>query len=463
MIGARQDRPYQDARPVTEAGWMADRLGDLLMMATILFLLIGASPYDHQGTINPDTGVAVLSPVNRYAWFALTGLALPLLWGRRDEALALLGRSWPYLLLVGWFSVTTIWALDPDTSRRRLILLICQSIICMAACLQLRNPGSMHRAIAASCAIVVMIDLASWIFLPGLSQTDVGLAAIHNHKNSLGLAMMFSIFSCSTYVFTQRTFLSKLFWISIIVAAAALLVASLSKTSAAITVSALAATPFILLLLRQRMVAIVGVLVMALTLVAVAAQVWFSLSYLQSSDPLWPIRGLTFTQRTDVWQFVIQQITLRPWGGAGFGSFWDIDPTVQPSLHGDYWFAQADIPANEAHNGYLDLFVTTGIIGLVASILVIFRWIGRGFLLLHNALRSNSGIVREQLPYLVFLTLFPVLICLHNTMESSYFNTVGLFSFIVVLNGLDVDLRNPSKAPAPAPKLSMTRLPVSAR
>jgi len=452
MSVARQMRLHQDPRPVTEASWTADRMGDLLMMATILFLLIGASPYDHQGTINPDTGVAVLSPVNRYAWFALTGLALPLLWGKRDEALALLGRSWPYLLLLGWFSVTTLWALDPDTSRRRLILLICQSIICVAACLQLRGAGSMHHAIAVSCAIVVLIDLASWIFLPGLSQTDVGLAAIHNHKNSLGLAMMFSIFSCSTYAFTQKTFLTKLFCISIIVAASALLLASLSKTSAAITVSALAATPFILLLLRQRMVAIVGVLVMVLTLAAVATQAWFSLSYLQASDPLWPIRGLTFTQRTDVWQFVIQQITLRPWGGAGFGSFWDINPMVQP-----------DVPANEAHNGYLDLFVTTGIIGLVGSVLVIFRWIGRGFLLLHNALRSNSPGIREQLPYLVFLTLFPVLICLHNTMESSYFNTVGLFSFIVILNGLDVDLRYPSKARAPTPRLSMTRLAASAR
>jgi len=38
-----------------------------------------------------------------------------------------------------------------------------------------------------------------------------------------------------------------------------------------------------------------------------------------------------------------------------------------------------------------------------------------------------------------------------------------LFSFIVILNGLDVDLRYPSKARAPTPRLSMTRLAASAR
>jgi O-antigen ligase len=170
---------------------------------------------------------------------------------------------------------------------------------------------------------------------------------------------------------------------------------------------------------------------------------WLCVNSLQGADPFQPFRGVTFTERTDVWQFVLSEVAQRPLKGAGFASFWDINPMVQPSLQTDLWFVQPETPTNEAHNGYLDLLVSTGFVGLTLSVIVLLRWIGLGLSLLRQALRSKQSSSRAQLPYLVFLAFFPILIAAHNFLESSYFNTIGLFSFMVVFMGIEVDQRYP--------------------
>ena len=83
---------------------------------------------------------------------------------------------------------------------------------------------------------------------------------------------------------------------------------------------------------------------------------------------------------------------------------------------------------------------------------MLLRWIVRGLGLLRAVLAPGSEgrtpMAVGDAPYLVVLGLFPVLIALHNLLESSYFNTVGLFSFIVILAGIDVDLRSPASTRA---------------
>jgi O-antigen ligase len=303
----------------------------------------------------------------------------------------------------------------------------------------------------------VLIDLASWIFLPNLSQTDIGLAAIHTHKNVLGLAMMFSEFVCAPYIVSRKTTPARAFWLFIVLAAFALLIASRSKTSLSITIVAYLIVPLLLGILSWRRAPVLAVALLLVATVAFAGLGWLAMSYDTGADPLAPTHGITFTQRTDVWQFVIEQIRLRPWGGAGFGSFWDIDPNLQPGYQTDLWFFQPDAPTNEAHEGYLDILVTTGFIGFGAVLFVLLRWVGRGLALLRGALRSDDPRVRDGIPYLTFLAVFPMLIFVHNFTESSYFTTAGLFSFIVVLNGVDVEMRYPKRPLWLRPRLLVER------
>jgi hypothetical protein len=90
------------------------------------------------------------------------------------------------------------------------------------------------------------------------------------------------------------------------------------------------------------------------------------------------------------------------------------------------------------------------------------RWILVGVRLLRRALRSSVSGDRPQIPYLAFLCFFPILIALHNLLESSYFNTVGLFSFVAVLLGLDAELRRPPPPIWVRPKVLARQLSPSA-
>jgi O-antigen ligase len=87
-------------------------------------------------------------------------------------------------------------------------------------------------------------------------------------------------------------------------------------------------------------------------------------------------RDETFTGRTAIWALVMQAILDRPLLGYGYEAFWQ--SYEGPS--GETWklFGQ---PFSNAHNGFLEMWLGVGLLGLVAvslAIAVLFRWAFRG-------------------------------------------------------------------------------------
>lgn len=413
----------------------------ILLMATVLYVMIGHSPYTRGVAVDAETGGIEVSPVNRYVWILLGAGAMPILLARRHMLIGAAKRIWPLLLLYGWFTLTTRWALDPGTSSKRLFLYIITLIVALAIALGFNSGKRFHHALAITCGVMVGIDVLSWLAMPGLSMTPLGLAAIHNHKNSLGSVMLFSCLILLPYAFAQRTARGTWFWGSMFAAAFVLLVASKSKTSLGILVAILATTPLLLGVLKMKGKTIAAIAMGLLLSLFGGALMWLAYCTSTGRNPLAPFYGITFTQRTDVWAFVILEIMKRPFAGSGFASFWDIDPTLQPSLQSGLWFAQMDAFTNEAHNGYLDLLVTTGFVGLIGAMIVLFRWVIRGMAQMRQALRSSDPEDRWNLPYIVSLGIFPLIIVGHNLLESSYFTANSFFGTLILLIGVDLDLR----------------------
>jgi exopolysaccharide production protein ExoQ len=67
-------------------------------------------------------------------------------------------------------------------------------------------------------------------------------------------------------------------------------------------------------------------------------------------------RDMTFTGRTEIWKAVLAEKS-DPFFGAGCDSFWLGDRSEK--LSAKYYFH-----LNEAHNGYLEVYLNTGLIGL---------------------------------------------------------------------------------------------------
>jgi len=418
-------------------GWAA-----ALLILMLLYVLIGNKPYVHTVALDPLTGATEMSPINRYIWLALGALSVPLLWLRRGALWPAFKRLWPLVVLMIWFALSIQWALDPGAASRRLLLYGINVVICVAVAVGLNSAKRTHTAMAIACAIVVLIDLFSWILMPGRSMTELGLAAIHSHKNTLGAVMLLAGFVCGTYAWGRTDLRERIVWWGLTLAAIALLAASRSKTSLGIFLAVAAFTPMLLWFLRQRPIVITS-LTAAGGLVAMAAVfLYLAASYTLGLDPVDPFRGVTFTQRTDVWKFVIDQIEQRPVLGVGFGSFWDVNPQIQPSLQTDFWFARPDAFTNEAHNGYLDIAVTTGLVGLAGALFLLARWMLRGVLMLREAVLRAAPTPggKAMLAAMTLTGVFPLLFFGHNWMESSYFTANAIFGTVILVFGTDIDL-----------------------
>jgi O-antigen ligase len=245
----------------------------------------------------------------------------------------------------------------------------------------------------------------------------------------------------STYALSQKRWVGRLGWGAIFLLALLLLVASQSKTSLFIFIVVVTSAPLVVALGRAEVGVSFALTAMVGGMICANLLAWLALCTLDGSDPLAPVRGVTFTQRTDVWSFVISEIQKRPLLGSGFGSFWDIDARVQPSLQSGLWFAQPDAYTNQAHDGYLDLMATTGVVGLAGGLALLFRWIVCGAKLLRGALRPTEGVWSDGVGAGLALGLFPLIIAFHNLMESSLFTANSVFGALVVIIGVDLELR----------------------
>ena len=74
-------------------------------------------------------------------------------------------------------------------------------------------------------------------------------------------------------------------------------------------------------------------------------------------------RNTTLTGRTDIWRELLR-LDLNPWVGTGFESFW-------LGSRAEYFWMKFSFHPNQAHNGYLETYITLGWIGVGLLLLVV--------------------------------------------------------------------------------------------
>jgi exopolysaccharide production protein ExoQ len=125
-------------------------------------------------------------------------------------------------------------------------------------------------------------------------------------------------------------------------------------------------------------------------------------------------RDATLTNRTEIWAAIAE---LKPdiWLGSSFLSFWDIHNQI---LLGQYW-----VSLKTAHNGYLEIFLDGGILGLVFL----------GIMLIDVGRRATrmflSGTDLGRLTFAVFLVML-----IYNVSESMYARRSPLWFVFLLLS-----------------------------
>ncbi|GAB4091707.1 O-antigen ligase family protein [Flaviaesturariibacter terrae] len=146
-------------------------------------------------------------------------------------------------------------------------------------------------------------------------------------------------------------------------------------------------------------------------------------------------RDMTFTGRTGVWEILRDDLAEqhRMTEGFGYGGYWLTQDEYNPYSH----IHELEWWPGQGHNGYMDILVNTGIIGLVLVVFFLLRMVASIF-------RRASF----DEPVLYFI---PLIVLINNITEASLFREKHLYFVLLCLVFWYLFLQ-PEEATEPAPE-----------
>ncbi len=304
----------------------------------------------------------------------LTKIAMPLflglaivtaLFARPVVPRQLRGVVLPGGLFLAFACVSALWARAPVTT---LTLAAYQAILYGSLLIFVavaNDPRRVVRYILITFALVVAANLAALLLHPPAPNGHQG---IYSFKNTLGAAggcaLMFGLFN----VFDEQLRWRAISWFTVL-GAIVLTVASDSKTAVGLALIAPAGAATIWVMARALGVGptFAAALIAALCLTGtITICLMLGIGF---DDLLLATYGdATFTGRTEIWSFVYGHIENAPLIGNGFRGFWSLG-AASPKHGSEIEFIRT---IGSAHNGYLDVTLDLGLVGLMLLLAVIF-------------------------------------------------------------------------------------------
>ncbi|MBL8483430.1 MAG: O-antigen ligase family protein, partial [Rhodocyclaceae bacterium] len=300
------------------------------------------------------------TPFNQIFWVAALLCSLYCLVNMPARARAAFLPALPLCALCVLLLVSALWSLAPLITVRRagleMIVVACVVINVMA----LQRAEQAFHILYRVAALTLAFDLCMLLRANGYDEAGL-FRGIHTHKNVTGYLGATSILT-GLWLRRAGAGLGRGANMAFLAGWALVLGMSQSKTSIALTLAA-PLLAYGLRRLAQASGAGLGMLLAGLGGLAYSAA---ALAYLSGVDLPGGVERFVhhvgFTGRDDIWDFLLARATERPWLGYGYGGFWDIGPD-SPSVR---WGSGFLPMINQAHNGYLDLFLALGVVGVAA-------------------------------------------------------------------------------------------------
>ena len=310
--------------------------------------------------------VETSSPLSEAVWGVLYVIAVVGLARRREGFAQLLRSSWLVAAVVGLAILSTLWSDDPGATARRAV-----GLLGTTACAYFIVSRFTLEAFIDTFALVVIaaaaLSLAVVVISPdaGLMHLEYAgaLRGIFAHKNRLGLFLAFGIVTVVMAAWRRRGPSAVFFLVSALLCFAEL-VASRSATALLTTLVCAVAVLVAFAAHRRRAVLLLGsILVLVGTLVAGVAVATDG-----TQNPVFALvgRDATLTGRLEIWTHVVQAIQAHPLVGYGYDVFWEPGGSFlqfNPGTAGWRPF--------HAHDGYLELALDLGLVGLAIMLLVL--------------------------------------------------------------------------------------------
>jgi len=410
-----------------EAGVWATRAHAGLVFAFLYYTFIGTHPLADTSVSSRVDG----SMIDRVFVLSMFALALFVLWGNRRTALHGMIANAPLLAVVSFCMASILWSDYPELTLRRGLLLIFLTTIAKAIAAGLTDLRRFHTLLFAGLTAVVIVNLLATAAAPHLAVTDIGVRGVYTQKNVAGIVAMMTIVIGAAWI-AGATGRRQILLAALALAPALLfLVLTRSKTSINLAAGGLAIIAFFAMAERYGAAFILLAASLGLTICAGLLGLLLIIDF-DTNIALSSLFGdTTFTGRDELWAFAGREAEKRYWLGHGYGAFWDVGAVNDPlaRLEPGTWLASVDIGTiNQAHHGYLELWLHIGLPATVAATLTIIHgaalggWravMGRGSRQTRAALGAFAALLLLQL--------------LHNFTEATLFMRGAAFCSMAML------------------------------
>lgn len=314
--------------------------------------------------------------------------------------------------------ISIYWSEYSAISAKRILLqiILIISILLSIACINSKE--LLLKLLYFSFSFVAVYNLVFIIIFPNYAFDAAGaLKGIYKGKNYFGFialaGLIFTVSKFDTLVLKNKNkyvFLFSIIWL-------VFLLASFSKTCMAI------ALLFIITFIVKRVgggrnveYKLVVVLYFFLLVLCLVLPVC---SYVVQGDSSVYFKtmfdGIDLTGRGGIWLLAVDAVSEDSLLGSGYGAFWGVG-----EIPYDFDVRNSYLQfINQSHNGYLDILIQLGFVGLTFLFLFFFQFIRSDFI----------GLPSE------FKYIF-IFILIHNITESSFFrdvHMVNFFFFLVVI------------------------------
>ncbi|HEY4300737.1 MAG TPA: O-antigen ligase family protein [Candidatus Didemnitutus sp.] len=402
-----------------------ERLGLDVWIPTAWIILIGtkslaywiAGPALQQALFVEDTG----PPYDAIAFFGLIFLGLIALSRKPVDWRTLFAENPILVAFYAYLFISVFWSDYPFVAFKRYVKEVGNLVMILVMLVQPNSVASIRRGFLRCTMIFIPISILLIKYYGEIGRYynpwtgEVGLCGATTSKNELGRLAMWSFMflvwhlqACPRHKSIGRWLWANCHYLFV----AGMCVWLLLKANSATSLGCFLAGLLLFLALRGRG----KILVPKLMIAGVAGFLVLSLLFFTVPEIRGEIathfgRHSDLTERTDVWAGCLNAGT-NPIIGEGFFSFW---MTARGFQLGEV------LRVTEAHNGYLETYLNTGIIGVALLIGVI----------LHAA-RNVKRLVIAGSPLGVLFTVMLWIALIYNNTEAAY-NDNNIIGFIFLL------------------------------
>jgi exopolysaccharide production protein ExoQ len=383
----------QSPVPLGRSPTSGDRLAgkDLLRLIEVLLLLLGftfmsgafgVGPEAHpSSTVRSMLFPRVVQTLIAYTvWGGSIGFIL-ISWRQALQRIAQTGLLW---VLVALILSSSLWSINPafvNLMNREFWQMTCFALFVVLRFSFVQQLRGITLCLGAGAIVSGLLALG----VPSIGRHTIdhvgAWKGLYDYKNTLGSMMIVGLISF--YLTSARSAGEKLYRAIGFGICAAIILLSTSKSALLLGVFALLVVVFYQKY-RWR-----GELSIVLTSLMLPLLTWCGFMVVNNWVPL--VTGLgkdpTISGRTGIWLAALHHIQERPWLGFGRSAFWA--PGSLYAIRAGERVSSLYVPPH-AHNGFLDLLLDVGYIGL-AVFAIIFVWVyGQSLWLAYNAQRPED-------------------------------------------------------------------------